>query len=428
MYSATTLENGIRVVTESMPETRSVSVGIMVDAGPRDEPLGSHGLAHLAEHMMFQGTGSRSARDIALMMDESGGQMGAFTTRDYTCYTATVLDDYTTYALDLMGDILLNSVFPEEALEKEKHSVLREIDGAADIPSSRAHDALKSHVWGRHPLGRPVAGFPEVVRRLTRADLIYFVHRYYLPDRMIVAAAGNVNHGDFLSQVRDAFWRMLGTGEKTHTPLPSFAPGVVVENVPVSQAYFAIGLRCLPYADEGRYGVHLLNSIIGGGSSSRLYARLREERGLVYRIGSEYHAYADDGMFVIEGSTAPEYLTQVLCLVLVELWKLASGDDPVSDEELWKARMQLRAQHLISSENSSTRMSRLATQAFYFDRFLSGEEILSAIDSVDKGALAAMAGGDLARALGDVAISVVGPEGPETFTRKGIEALLADFA
>ena len=155
---------------------------------------------------------------------------------------------------------------------------------------------------------------------------------------------------------------------------------------------------------------------------------MREERGLVYHIGSEYHAYADDGMIVIEGSTAPEYLIKVLCLVLVALWTLAAGDDPVSDEELWKARMQLRAQHLISSENSSTRMSRLATQAFYFGRFLSGEEILSAIDSVDKGALAAMAGGDLARALKGVAISVVGPEGPKTFTRQGIEALLADFA
>ncbi|VFQ43188.1 M16 family metallopeptidase [Desulfoluna butyratoxydans] len=427
MYSATTLENGIRVVTESMPETRSVSVGIMIDVGPRDEPEGCHGLAHLAEHMMFQGTGSRSARDIALMMDESGGQMGAFTTRDYTCYSATVLDDYTTYALDLMGDILLNSVFPEEALEREKHSILREIDGEADIPSSRAHGALKSHVWGRHPLGRSVAGSPEVVRSMTREDLIYFVHRYYLPDRMIVAAAGNLHHGDFLSQVRDAFWRMMGTGEKTHSPSPSFASGVVVEDVPVSQAYFAIGLDCLPYGDEGRYGVHLLNSIIGGGSSSRLYVRLREERGLVYRIGSEYHAYADGGMLVIEGSTAPEYLIRVLCLVLVELWQLAAGDDPVSEEELWKARMQLRAQHLIASENSSTRMSRLATQAFYFERFLSGEEILSSIDAVGCAELKETAGSGLARALKHVAVSVVGPEGPETFTRQGIEDLLAEF-
>ncbi|WP_300673704.1 pitrilysin family protein [Desulfoluna sp.] len=427
MYSATTLENGIRVVTESMPETRSTSVGIMIDAGPRNESAESYGLAHLAEHMMFQGTGSRDARAIALMMDESGGQMGAFTTKDYTCYTATVLDDYTPYALDLMGDILLNSEFPEEALEREKCAVLREIDGDGDIPSCRVHTALKAKVWGHHPLGRPVAGFSEVVRRLTREDLIYFVHRHYLPNRMIIAAAGHVNHEDFISQVRDAFWRLMGEGTPCVSSPPSFNPGVVVENVPVSQAYFSIGLRCLPYADEGRYRVHLLNSLIGGGASSRLYARLREERGLVYQIGSEYHAYVDDGIFVVEGSTAPEYLVQVLGLILVELWKLASGDEPVSEEELWKARMQTRAQHLIASENSSTRMSRLATQSFYFGRSLPGEEILAAIDTVDCGALGEIAGGPLIKALRRVAVSVVGPEGPDTFTQQGIEALLDEF-
>jgi predicted Zn-dependent peptidase len=204
-------------------------------------------------------------------------------------------------------------------------------------------------------------------------------------------------------------------------------PGVVVENVPVSQAYFSIGLRCLPYADKGRYRVHLLNSIIGGGSSSRLYGRLREERGLVYQISSEYHAYVDDGIFVIEGSTAPEYLIQVLCLILVELWTLASGDEPVSEEELWKARMQIRAQHLMASENSSTRMSRLATQAFYFGRTISGEAILEAIDGVDVQDLKAFVGSDIVPALRRVAVSVVGPEGAGTFTRQGILDLLADF-
>lgn len=427
MYSATTLENGIRVVTESMPETRSTSVGILVDAGPRNESEGSWGLAHLAEHMMFQGTGSRDARAIARVMDESGGQMGGFTTRDYTCYSATVLDDHSTYALDLMGDILLNSEFPEEAMEREKQAILREIDGESDIPSCRAHTALKAHVWGQHPLGRPVAGSPESVGRLTREGLIYFVHRHYLPNRMIVAAAGNVNHGDFVSQVRDAFWRMMGEGARTVSPAPVFTPGVHVESVPVSQAYFALGIPCQPYADEGRYLVHTLNTILGGGGSSRLYARLREERGLVYQIGSEYHAYADGGIVVIEGSTAPEYLVQVLCLVLVELWKLASLDEPVTEEELWKARMQLRAQHLIASENSSTRMSRLVTQAFYFGRFIPGEAILGGIDAVSCRELGAYAEGRLASALRHVAVSVVGPEGAETFTRTAILELLADF-
>ena len=427
MYLETTLENGIRVVTESMQETRSTSVGIMIDAAPRQESVGTCGLAHLAEHMMFQGTGSRDARSIARMMDESGGQMGGFTTKDYTCYSATVLDDYTTYAVDLLGDILLNSEFPEEALVREKGAILREIAGENDVPSCRVHTALKSHVWQGHSLGRPVAGDPDRIQGFSREDLIYFVHRHYLPNRMVVAAAGHVNHDDFVSQVRDAFWRMMGEGEKTVGIAPPFRSGVCVENVAVSQAYFSIGIRSLPYAGEGRYIVHMLNSILGGGASSRLYSRLREERGLVYQISSEYHAYADAGILVIEGSTAPEYLIQVLGLVLVELWKLASLHEPVSEEELWKARMQIRAQHLISSENSSTRMSRLATQAFYFDRYIPGAEILSAIDAVDCSHLGGYADGPFCQALGEVAVSVVGPEGEDSFTRQGIEALLAEF-
>jgi predicted Zn-dependent peptidase len=212
VYQQTTLENGIRVVTESMPEARSLSIGILIDAGPRDESPGQGGLAHLTEHALFQGTSSRDARQIARLMDLAGGQVGAFTTRDYTCFHATVLDDYRTYALDLFGDVLLNSTFPAEALERETQSILSEISAAWDAPFERAGQLLKALAWPNHPLGRPVAGWADTVAALTREDVIYFVHQNYLPNRLIIAAAGHVEHLDFVAQVRVAFWRLLGDG------------------------------------------------------------------------------------------------------------------------------------------------------------------------------------------------------------------------
>lgn len=426
MYSSTRLENGICVVTEAMPETRSMSVGIIVDAGPRNELPDQYGVAHLAEHMMFQGTASRDAHAISRMMDETGGQMGGFTTKDYTCYSATVLDEHATYALDLMGDILLNSEYSEETLGREKQAILREMEGEMDIPSNHAHALLKSWIWGEHPLGRSVAGTPDTVNRLTREDLIYFVHGNYLPDRIVVAATGNLIHKDFVSQVRDSFWRMIGKTKAVPQPPPVFKSGVIVKNMPVKQAYFSMGISVLPYADPDRYLVHILNNIIGGGGSSRLYATLREERGMVYEIGSEYHAYVDGGLLVIEGSTTPEHLIQVLCLILVTLWRLATTE-PISQEELWKAKMQIRAQHLISSENSNTRMSRLATQAYYFGRHIPGAEILAQIEKIDGEHLGSFLENNFITALKKIAICVVGPEGPDTFTQKGIESLLSDF-
>jgi len=427
MYKRTTLENRIRVVTETMDSVRSISMGVLVDAGPRDEAAHQNGLAHLTEHLMFQGTSSRNAMQIARLIDSAGGQMGAFTARDYTCYSATVLDDYRTYALDLLGDILLNSIFPEDHLEREKKAILHEIDASRDVPDERAHALLKSFVWPEHPLGRPIAGEPDSVRALTREDVIYFVHENYLPTRLLIAAAGNVIHEDFVAQVRDAFWRMLGENEATPSARPAYQAGVLVEHVPVSQIYFSLGIRAYPYAHPDRYGLHVLNHVLGNGISSRLFRRMREERGLVYDIGSEYHAYQDDGILVVEGSTTPEYLMQVLGLTLVEMWRLITGDDPVDEEELWKARMQIQGQHIISSENSNTRMSRLANQELYFGRHIPGDEILAQIEAVDTEMLQHLAESHLVDALRKISVAVVGPEAPEHYGVSSIENLLREF-
>ena len=427
MYCKTTLENGIRVVTETMSQVRSIAISIVVDVGPKDEAPEQSGLAHFVEHLMFKGTSSRDAMQIARLMDVAGGLMGGFTSRDYTCYFATVLDDYHTYALDLFGDVILNSIFDEESLERERRVILQEIEADRDAPDQMAHNLLKATIWPHHPLGRTIAGQPEVVERVTREDIIYFVHEHYLPDRLIIAAAGNVEHEDFVAQVRDALWRMLGQSEPTVSARPEYQAGVTLEHMPVSQAYFSLGIRAYPYAHPDRYGLHVLNNVLGGGISSRLFRRIREERGLVYDISSEYHAYRDDGLLVIEGSTPPKYLIPVLGLTLVELWKLASADEPVDEEELWKAKMQIRGQHLIASENAHTRMSRLATQELYFGRQIPSDEILAQIEALDGQILQRLANEALVDALRQVTIAVVGPKVPQHYSASSIEELLASL-
>ena len=425
MYRKTQLENGIRVITEAMPHTRSLAMGVIVEASPHQEPAQRSGLAHMVEHLIFQGTSSRNAAQIADLMDVGGGHVGGFTARDYTCYFATVLDDYYPYALDLMGDILLNSLFPEDSLEREKEAILQEIAASYDSPAHRAHQLLKRNAWPNHALGRSIAGEPDSVKQISREEIIYFTHQHYTPDRLILAAAGHVNHDDFTAQARDALWRMLGGSDPISYEPPQWQTAVTCNDMSVSQAYFSIGIPAYPYTHDDRYSLHILNNLVGGGISSRLYRRLREQRGLVYNIGSEYHAYRDGGMLVIEGATTPEYLLPVLGLTMTELGLLFSFSDPVNPEEMWKSKMQIRGQYLIGSEDSSTRMSRLATQEFYFGRHIPAEEALRQVEAVDVTALA-QTGAALLNSLSQATAAVVGPKSPH-YDQGAIESLLAEF-
>jgi len=423
VYCKTTLENGIRVVTETMPQVRSIAISIVIDVGPKDEASEQSGLAHFVEHLMFKGTSSRDAMQIARLMDVAGGLMGGFTSRDYTCYFATVLDDYRTYALDLFGDVILNSTFDEESLERERGVILREIEADQDAPDQLAHNLLKATIWPNHPLGRLIAGQPEVVGRVTREDMIYFVHEHYLPDRLIIAAAGSVEHKDFVAQVRDAFWRMLGQGSPSPNRPPACHSGVTIRARDLSQLYFAMGVEAHSYTHPDRYGLHVLNDLLGGGISSRLFRHLREERGLVYNVASSYHAYRDGGLLVIEGSTTPQDLISVLGLTVAQLWRLA--EEPVGEEELWKARERIRSRHLIASEDTNTRMSRLATQELYFGYHIPAAEIVEQIQRVDQGTLQRLAQGLMVN--GCLALAVVGPQSPRHYSAEAIEKLLIEM-
>ncbi|MBW1865140.1 MAG: insulinase family protein, partial [Deltaproteobacteria bacterium] len=324
-------------------------------------------------------------------------------------------------------DILLNSIFPSESLEREKTAILREIESAGDMPSKRVHDLLKGFAWSDQPLGRSIAGRPDTIKLMTREDVIYYVHEHYSPNRIIVAAAGNVDHEDFVAQVRDAFWRMMGKSLPATKASVVFRPGVVFENMPVSQVYFSLGIRACPYADPGRYGMHVLNNILGGGISSRLFRRVRESRGLVYHISSEYHAYREGGMLVVEGCAAPDNILQVLELVLNELWKLISAKEPVDEEELWKAKMHIRGQHLISGENTNTRMNRLASQELYFGRHIPDEDILAQIDEIQTQKLQSLANDILHDGFCQIAVAVVGPKDPDHYQFSSINNLFEHY-
>lgn len=422
------LENGIRIITEHLPSSRSVTLGVLVDVGPQDDPRGLNGLAHLAEHSLFQGTSGRSAFEISRLMDVAGGQMGAFTARDYTCFHANVLDEYLTYATELFGDMLLNSVFPEENIEREKHAILREIGMNEDSPSNRVHNRLKRSIWPNHSLGRDVHGDSEAVQRMTGDHVCQFVQRHYTPDRIVIAAAGNVEHEQVVEQIRDSFWRMDGRGPMKIRRPCQFHSSVTIEESPVSQTYFSIGIEAPAYDADDRYRLFLLNSVLGGGMSSRLYRKLREERGLVYGISSELHAYRDAGVWVIEGSTAPEHLMAVVALIVTELQMLAEFETPIDDEELWTAKMQVRGQHLLSAESAHTRMSRLATQEFYFGRHIPESEVLREIERVTFEDLRQTCVDRLQSAVNRLSLSVVGPDAPDCFSQESLEELLGEFA
>lgn len=378
----TQLENGIRVVTDEIRGVSQVAIGVLVECGSRHEAPDERGLAHLCEHMLFQGTSLRDSMQIARHIDYAGGHVGGFTTRDYTCYHASVLGDYCYHALDLLGDMLLNFTLPQDNVDREKQSILSEIREQRDVPPQFLDAYVKRQAWAGHNLAFPTTGAEESVQDFTREDIIYFLHRNYTPDRIIVAAAGDLNHDDFVSQVHDAFWRFLGAGGPRESSPVNFEPGFSVLELPCAQSYFHIGFPAPPYEAVNRYAMHLLSWILGGGLSSRLFRGLREEKGWVYQVGTDYQAYRGAGMLSLEGSTSPDLLLDVIPAALKCVSDITGWKKPITAEELDRAKTAIRAQFLIASEDVHTRMCRAATQQLYFGHTIPVEEITAGISEV----------------------------------------------
>lgn len=417
----TVLDSGIRVISETMPGVRSVSVGVLVDVGSKDEQADERGYAHLLEHMLFQGTDNHDARAIAEMMEIGGGGIGAFTTRDYTVYHATVLDEYLPFALEVLGDMLCNSILPQEALEQQRSVILNEL-ADYDDPLRTANDLLKATLWPDHPLGYPTAGLASSITDVTRDALLSFMQRNYVANRIVIAAAGSVDHDMFLDQARDSFWQIRGDMPvvPAEPPRPSLGT-VIAEPRDLQQVYFTLAWPAPSYTDTARYAYHVFSNLFGGGPTSHLYRVLREEKGMVYHISAQYHAYGSTGALVIEGATSPHTLVPVLAGILIELIKMAQTGVSLDDHH--RSLQSLISQHLVSGDSSYVRMSRLALQEGYFRNPLTTEAIVAGLHAQAPTDVQTVAQELLTSGLPTVAL--VGPVGSELL--EAVASMLADF-
>ncbi len=377
------LPNGLVVVTENMPHVRSVSVGIWVRTGSRCESTEQNGLAHFLEHMVFKGTERRSAEEIARSMDSVGGMLDAFTAKELTCFNAKVLDEHLPIAFDVISDLILRPRFAPDDVEKEKQVVLEEIKMDQDNPESVLHELFTGGFWPDHPLGRPIIGTPETVRSFSSEALFGYYRSWFTPDRLILTAAGNVTHGRLLELAEREFSALRPSGSVADPHAPQArAPIRLEEKRDLEQVHLCIGVPSYPLAHERRFGVAVLNNLLGGGMSSRLFQNVREKQGLAYAVFSELTPYSDAGMLSVYAGTALEAAGKVVDLVVQEFRNLK--DSPVPEEELRRAKDHLKGSLMLSLESTSARMSNLARQELYFHGFYSLDEILASIEAVTR--------------------------------------------
>jgi len=379
-YRKGSLPNGIRVVTERMDHVRSVAVGVWVETGSRHEAENRCGMSHLIEHLVFKGTATRSAEQIARTMDSVGGQMDAFTTKEHTCFYVQVLDQHLPLAVDLLADILLNPLFNADELEREKSVVLQEIKMVEDTPDDVIHDLFAGQIWEGHPLGRPILGSREAVTSYDRQTALSHFTEEYVPPRILISVAGNATHDHVINLFSTGFQGFeRGATTRAATP-PITRPGVNIVNKTLEQVHLILGFPGLRHSAPERYALFLLNDVIGGSMSSRLFQEVREREGLVYAIHSGVQAYVDTGTLYVYAATDAQNFSKVLKSTLKVIRELKKTG--VTDEELRRAKDHLKGSLMLSLESTSSRMNRLAKHEMHHGTFLSMDAMLAAIDGV----------------------------------------------
>jgi predicted Zn-dependent peptidase len=363
-----------------MEHVRSVAVGVWVETGSRHEPEGRGGMSHLIEHLVFKGTATRTAEEIARTMDSVGGQMDAFTTKEHTCFYVQVLDQHLPFAVSLLADILMNPLFAADELEREKSVVFQEIRMVEDTPDDLVHELFAARMWAGHPLARPILGIRDEVAGYSAEVVRQHFLDEYVPGRITIAVAGNVSHDqvmDLFAASFDGFGRPARAHEDTR---PGTHPGVDVVTKSLEQVHLVVGFPGLPHGAPERYALYLLNDIIGGSMSSRLFQEVRERQGLVYSIYSGTQAYRDTGLLYIYAATDASNFSKMVKVVLKELRALKK--DGVSAAELAHAKDHLKGSLMLSLESTSSRMNRLAKQEMHFGSFFTIDSMLAAIDNV----------------------------------------------
>jgi predicted Zn-dependent peptidase len=380
---STTLPNGLLVLTERMPHLRSVSMGVWLDAGSRDETPESNGISHFLEHMVFKGTTSRSAQQFAREVDALGGNLDAFTGKETVCFSIKVLDESVPAALDLLTDLILHPTFAPEDITREQGVILEEIKMDEDNPDYLVHELFTRNFWPHDALGRPILGTAKTVSSFTQQLVLSEYARRFTPANMVFAAAGNLHHDEFLAQVEAAVDSLAASRDSklARTPPPATKPHITLKNKKsLEQVQLCLAVPALPVSDPARYAAFLLNSILGGGMSSRLFQSIREDRGLAYSIYSELNPFRDTGSLAVYAGCAVDRTPEVLSLTLAELARLKST--PVPDDDLRRAKDQIKGNMVLGLESSSARMSSLARQQMYHGRFFSAEEITAEVDRV----------------------------------------------
>lgn len=386
----TVLPNGLTVLTERMDHLRSVAMGVWIKTGSRCEPAEINGISHFVEHMLFKGTRSRSAQAIAREMDSIGGNLDAFTGKETICFNVKSLDEHVPQALDILSDLVLHPTFAPDDIERERGVILEEIKIDEDNPDILVHEIFTQSFWKDHPLGRPILGTTGTVRKLDHAALAGYHGESFHAGNMVFSAAGKLDHEAFVAQVAEKFGGMASGAPVTEPPAPEADARILLRNKKsLEQVQICLGVPALPIAAEERHVAVLLNTVLGGGMSSRLFQTIREERGMAYSVYSDLSPYRDTGALVVFAGTSTAKALPAIDLILSEFRALK--ENPLEAEELKRAKDQLKGNLLLGLESSNARMANLARQELYFQRFFTVEELIARLDAIDAGQIQAMA-------------------------------------
>lgn len=376
----TILDNGLTIITEQMSHVRSATVGIWVRTGSRHEDAPLNGISHFIEHTLFKGTRRRTSREIAIESDAIGGNVDAFTSREVAAYYVKVLDQHLPRAFDLLADLVTSPLFTSDELDRERNVVLEEIKMVEDTPDDLVHEVFLANFWPDHPLGRSILGTPDTLATFDHDRVAKFFADIYTPRNLVIAGAGNLDHNQFVDMVTNYFGKLRDLPVDLNTSAPSTARPRILIDKDLEQVHLMLGTRCPSMLSADRYVVHVLNTILGGGMSSRLFQTIREENGLAYAVFSGVNTYTDAGYLSMYAATSPDQFADVIRLGLHEFSRVKN--EPVPEAELERAKDQLKVSVMLSLESTSARMSNLARQEIFYRRQFTLDEILERIESV----------------------------------------------
>lgn len=384
------LPNGLKIITEQMTHIRSASIGVWLQTGSRDEDPQWNGISHFIEHMVFKGTKHRTAEEIARQVDSIGGNMDAFTAKECICFNVKVLDEHIPTAVDILTDLVLNPVFDANDIARERGVIMEEIKMDEDNPDYLVHEIFTQNFWKDHPLGKPILGTKETVKRFERQPVYEAYTHRFAPGNIIVSAAGNLDHDRFVELITRYLTHMKPMSNGFHSSTPKVFSRIILRNKKaLEQVQLCMGVPAHPIAHEKRHAGYILNTLLGGGMSSRLFQNIRERQGLAYSIYSDLNPYRDTGCLAVYAGTSLASASKVVQSVVSEFRKLKT--DRVADDELRRAKDQLKGSLMLSLESSTARMSNLARQEMYFDHFYDLDELIERIERVTADDLISMA-------------------------------------